>query len=420
MKKLITVVALLFAISAVTAQTKQVTNKLQITSIPNATTLGTDENGNVIAVELPKGSLANPYVLDKTRDLNTLIEPGFYADNNKDQLYTYGPNYPEYIALVRPFITSVKVEVQKLTESIKLIRQTITYIPVSATSELLHAPQSYVRLGKSVNANNIWGDWKVGSSVQADWNQSGEKSGSYIKNKPDLTLKADKTYVDTQDATKLDKGNYTGTASDLKNLIDNISPQIEGTLQNPYVLGDENLNTVLEPGWYVQNDVAKLLEEKNYPDFQWFEIDNGTTLRVQSTTTYQPTADDVVVHGITLRVQSTTALDDDKYLSKNITQTIRFSAYGEAFGKVAEYTRSGILDIHKDSGEFTISWDKGDGTGWVLNTLDYNSFEEKISPSIRLKPLASPPQNPPPGTIYYNSVDNKLKCHDGTDWQDLY
>lgn len=42
-------------------------------------------------------------------------------------------------------------------------------------------------------------------NVQADWNQTTTTADDYIKNKPDLTLKADKSYVDTELGKKVDE-----------------------------------------------------------------------------------------------------------------------------------------------------------------------------------------------------------------------
>lgn len=39
---------------------------------------------------------------------------------------------------------------------------------------------------------------------------------------------------------------------------------------------------------------------------------------------------------------------------------------------------------------------------------------------LSLKPLSAPPSTPSAGDIYFDSSDNKLKCYDGTVWQNCF
>lgn len=39
---------------------------------------------------------------------------------------------------------------------------------------------------------------------------------------------------------------------------------------------------------------------------------------------------------------------------------------------------------------------------------------------LRFIPRASAPSSPLAGDVYFNSVDNKLKCFDGTVWNNLF
>lgn len=39
---------------------------------------------------------------------------------------------------------------------------------------------------------------------------------------------------------------------------------------------------------------------------------------------------------------------------------------------------------------------------------------------LRFIPRATAPSSPLAGDVYFSTVDNKLKCFDGTDWNDLF
>jgi len=55
----------------------------------------------------------------------------------------------------------------------------------------------------------------------------------------------------------------------------------------------------------------------------------------------------------------------------------------------------------------------GIGTETPARTLHVNDY-------MRLEPVSDPPDTPSAGDIYFDSDDNKLKCFDGTDWQDCW
>ena len=42
------------------------------------------------------------------------------------------------------------------------------------------------------------------------------------------------------------------------------------------------------------------------------------------------------------------------------------------------------------------------------------------SGSINFEPLSSDPSSPSAGDVYYNSTTNKLRCYNGTSWNDLF
>jgi hypothetical protein len=55
-------------------------------------------------------------------------------------------------------------------------------------------------------------------------------------------------------------------------------------------------------------------------------------------------------------------------------------------------------------------------------TLNAASERVRVKPTgqVRFQPLAADPANAEAGDVYYNSVDNKLKCYNGTTWNDLF
>jgi len=55
----------------------------------------------------------------------------------------------------------------------------------------------------------------------------------------------------------------------------------------------------------------------------------------------------------------------------------------------------------------------GIGTDAPARTLHVNDY-------MRLEPISAAPSSPAAGDIYYDSDDNKLKCYNGTDWQDCF
>jgi hypothetical protein len=44
----------------------------------------------------------------------------------------------------------------------------------------------------------------------------------------------------------------------------------------------------------------------------------------------------------------------------------------------------------------------------------------KSTGQVRFVPLAADPAGAESGDVYYNSVSNKLKCYNGTTWNDLF
>jgi len=77
--------------------------------------------------------------------------------------------------------------------------------------------------------------------------------------------------------------------------------------------------------------------------------------------------------------------------------------------------RSGgnILLVPGEAEGSGISGNVGIGTTDPVRTLHINDY-------MRLEPVSDPPDIPDEGDIYYDSDDHKLKCFDGTNWQDCW
>lgn len=55
---------------------------------------------------------------------------------------------------------------------------------------------------------------------------------------------------------------------------------------------------------------------------------------------------------------------------------------------------------------------------WVLLLYEFLKFP--TFHLLKVIPRSSAPTETVGGTIYYDSDDDRLKCHNGTDWQDTY
>lgn len=55
-----------------------------------------------------------------------------------------------------------------------------------------------------------------------------------------------------------------------------------------------------------------------------------------------------------------------------------------------------------------------------LRTSGFQRLNIKTNGQVRFVPLASPPSGAEPGDVYYDGATNKLRCYDGTNWNDLF
>jgi hypothetical protein len=114
---------------------------------------------------------------------------------------------------------------------------------------------------------------------------------------------------------------------------------------------------------------------------------------------------DKIESGDTVASLTLTAVDvADKITHTGDTNTsIRFPAADTVTVETAGSER-----VRVDS-----SGNVGIGTSSPARTLHVNDV-------MRLEPRATAPSSPSKGDIYFDSSDDKLKCYDGTVWQDLF
>ncbi len=55
---------------------------------------------------------------------------------------------------------------------------------------------------------------------------------------------------------------------------------------------------------------------------------------------------------------------------------------------------------------------------WILLLYEFLKFP--VFHVIKITERSDAPDEAKEGVIYYDSDDNKLKCHNGTDWQNTY
>jgi hypothetical protein len=77
------------------------------------------------------------------------------------------------------------------------------------------------------------------------------------------------------------------------------------------------------------------------------------------------------------------------------------------FGKSLSTIYGPHITITRNEGNVGIN------TTSPARTLHVNQY-------MRLEPVSAPPDNPSPGDIYFDSDDNKLKCYDGSGWQNCF
>jgi hypothetical protein len=102
-------------------------------------------------------------------------------------------------------------------------------------------------------------------------------------------------------------------------------------------------------------------------------------------------------------------------ISSYVTNSGTFqSALGATNGSNSDFLvriKTSVSDIYNSVGNLTLSTGGGGGTERV---------RVKNTGQLRFVPLAADPSGAEAGDVYYNSTDNKLKCYNGTTWNDLF
>jgi hypothetical protein len=102
-------------------------------------------------------------------------------------------------------------------------------------------------------------------------------------------------------------------------------------------------------------------------------------------------------------------------ISSYVTSSGTFqSAFGATNGSNSDFVvrvKTSVSDVYNSVGSLTFSTGGTGGTERV---------RIKDTGQVRFVPLASDPAGAEAGDVYYNSTSNKLKCYNGTTWNDLF
>jgi hypothetical protein len=102
-------------------------------------------------------------------------------------------------------------------------------------------------------------------------------------------------------------------------------------------------------------------------------------------------------------------------ISSYVTSSGTFqSALGATNGSNSDFVvrvKTSVSDVYNSVGNLTFSTGGSGGTERV---------RIKDTGQVRFVPLASDPAGAEAGDVYYNSSSNKLKCYNGTTWNDLF
>ena len=102
-------------------------------------------------------------------------------------------------------------------------------------------------------------------------------------------------------------------------------------------------------------------------------------------------------------------------ISSYVTNSGTFqSALGATNGSNSDFVvriQTSVSDIYNSVGNLTLSTGGSGGTERV---------RVKTTGQVRFVPLAADPAGAEAGDVYYNSSSNKLKCYNGTTWNDLF
>jgi hypothetical protein len=97
----------------------------------------------------------------------------------------------------------------------------------------------------------------------------------------------------------------------------------------------------------------------------------------------------------------------------------RFHAAGITRVSDATNSTATVIDASTTAGVTTIISQFG-GSELVLGSAATERMRLKANGQVRFFPLASAPASPQTGDVYYDSTTNKLRCYNGTTWNDLF
>ncbi len=342
-------VALLFATCTVTtAQRKVATDELQVTSLKSVEVLKTDEQGNVVAGELPEVDLAPIQT-----ELDKKLDAGTYTGTASD--------------LVEDITNSGKV--------------------------------------KTVNGNQPDENGNIEietGGVQSDWNQTDSNSPDYIKNKPNSSGQL----------VKVTKKGKTGYCLEEYSALHTIIGR-----------GSVNLGVkIFEDDISVSGDFSTISGGAgNCITGKISVISGGNGNRITGRAS-------VISGGNGNKCDAFASTISGGSLNQCIGDfsTVTGGCYNKAQSYAEtvvgcfseEYTPLSATRFEKEDRLFVI------GNGYNYDNRSnalvvYKSGNMDLNGLLKLQPTGQP-EKPKKGMIYFDKIDNVLKCYNGSEWKNLF
>lgn len=105
------------------------------------------------------------------------------------------------------------------------------------------------------------------------------------------------------------------------------------------------------------------------------------------------------------------------HVSGTLDEVFRLTSTGSPYiSWYAGVTRRGY--IQAQSGSFTVASDTA--IPLLLSTNSTERLRIKSTGGVRYVPLDAAPATPDAGEVYYDNLTNKLRCYNGTTWNDLF
>lgn len=223
-------------------------------------------------------------------------------------------------------------------------------------------------------------------NVQSDWNQSNTGADDFIKNKPDLSLKADKSYVDDELEDKVDKVEGKGLSTN--DLTDEWAAYLrKQTFKTPSIdtltlcdASGNNLSTTYEYGptitvgkikhkeTNISNLTQNTLKFQNVDAITPSESQataDVTDISTSASATYSLSASYVDTVGATKSVSKSASITFYRYAYINVTNATTAPTTGTQKTAVGTFASSGA-DISYTAGQYIYFYT--DGTGKTVQT----------------------------------------------------